>query len=261
MRDRMDPKLSDVIAMARGAGEILRAGYGQEIQVDHKGVIDPVTDIDRQSEAYIIDAIRRRFPSHRIVTEESGELHGEDSQVWYIDPLDGTVNFAHGVPLFAVSLAYVEGDEVVLGAVYTPLQDECYYAQRGQGAWLDGRSLRVSLVEELSQSLLVTGFPYNVWNTPLNNLDQFTRFTLRSQGVRRLGSAALDLCYVAAGRLDGYWEVQIEPWDIAAGALIVQEAGGMVTKKDGDSDYLSPPFSVLAANPRLHAAMLEVLSG
>ena len=255
----MKPKLSDLETLARQAGEILRTGYGQCIQVDHKGVIDLVTDVDRRSEAFLLDAIRKRFPTHRVVAEESGVLEGEDGRVWYVDPLDGTVNYAHGVPIFAVSIAYTENGEIILGAVYDPMQDECFCAERGSGAWLNGNPLSVAGVQDLNDSLLVTGFPYDIRTNPENNLDHYANFALCSQGVRRLGSAALDLAYVAAGRFDGYWEMGIKLWDIAAGVLIVQEAGGTVTDIQGGPGYLSPSPSVLAANPHIHSQMLGVL--
>ncbi len=255
----MKPKLSDLEILAHQAGEILRTGYGQCITIDHKGIIDLVTDVDRRSEAFLLDAIRKRFPTHRVVAEESGVLDGDNSRVWYVDPLDGTVNYAHGVPIFAVSIAYTENGKFVLGAVYDPMQDEYFCAERGSGAWLNGNPLSVSEAQDLNDSLLVTGFPYDIRTNPENNLDHYASFALRSQGVRRLGSAALDLAYVAAGRFDGYWEPGIKLWDIAAGILIVQEAGGTVTDIHGGPDYLSPTPSVLAANPRIHSQMLEVL--
>ncbi len=263
----IQPALSDVESLARRAGEILRAGYHprpgtrQGPAIHYKGAIDLVTEFDRRSEAYILGEIRRRFPGHRILSEESGELAGGDCCAWYVDPLDGTVNFAHGVPLFCVSIAYAEDGVLRLGAIYDPVADECYTAERGRGAWLNGQPLRVSAVDELDKSLLVTGFPYDVRTNPANNLDEYVRFTLCSQAVRRLGSAALDLAYVAAGRFDGFWELRIHAWDIAAGGLIAQEAGAVVTNINGDPDFLAPPQSVLAANPFIHPQMLAVLKG
>lgn len=257
----MMPTLSDLEALARQAGDILRAGYGRRPQIHYKGVIDLVTDVDHQSEDFLIGEIQRRFPGQAIVTEESGHLSGQDCCVWYIDPLDGTVNFAHGLPLFAVSIGYAEEGQVRLGAVYDPLRDEMYLAERGRGAWLNGQALHASTVDNLDQSLLVTGFPYDIRTHPENNLDLFTRFMLLSQGVRRLGSAALDLCYVAAGRLDGFWEVRLKPWDVAAGGLIAQEAAAAVSDIRGGPDYLSAPSSILACAPGIQAAMLAVLNG
>lgn len=257
----MTPELDDLETLARQAGEILRAGYGRRPQIYYKGAIDLVTDVDHQSEDFLLGEIRRRFPGHTIFTEESGHLAGQDCCVWYIDPLDGTVNFAHGLPLFAVSIGYAEGGVLRLGAVYDPLRDEMYLGERGRGAWLNGRPIHASTVDSLDQSLLVTGFPYDIRTHPENNLEQFTRFMLLSQGVRRLGSAALDLCYVAAGRLDGFWEVRLKPWDVAAGGLIAEEAGAVVSDTHGGPDYLSAPSSILACAPGIYAQMLSVLNG
>jgi myo-inositol-1(or 4)-monophosphatase len=245
--------------MARQAGEIQCQGFGEGNQIYHKGAIDIVTDVDRRAEAFLLDEIQRRFPDDSVVAEESGGVMGQDCCVWYIDPLDGTVNYAHNLPIFCVSIAYAQAGELRLGVVYDPVRNECFQASRGQGSWLNGVRLQVSERHELDQSLLVTGFPYDIRTNPVNNLEQYALFALRSQGVRRLGSAALDLCYVAAGRFDGYWELSVESWDLAAGTLIAQEAGALVTATDGTPDYLSPPCSVLAANPALHAHMLEVL--
>jgi myo-inositol-1(or 4)-monophosphatase len=257
----MMPGLDDLEALARQAGDILRAGYGRRPQIHYKGVIDLVTDVDHQSEDFLIGEIQRRYPGHAIVTEESGHIAGQDCCVWYIDPLDGTVNFAHGLPFFSVSIGYAEGGEMRLGAVYDPLRDELFMAERGRGAWLNGQPLHASDVDNLDQSLLVTGFPYDIRTHPENNLDLFARFMLLSQGVRRLGSAALDLCYVASGRLDGFWEVRLKPWDVAAGGLIAQEAGATVSDTRGGPDYLSAPCSILACAPGIQARMLAVING
>ena len=255
----MKPTLSDLEQLARKAGNILRLGYEGEHQVAYKGEIDLVTEVDRQSEAYLLGEIQRQFPGHQIVSEEIGLLPGSEMDQWFVDPLDGTVNYAHGVPIFSVSIAYASKGEMTLGVVYDPLRDELFAAEKGQGAYCNGRRLKVSQVSELKHSLLVTGFPYDAWSTPNNNIDNYARFARISQGVRRLGSAALDLCYVAAGRLEGYWELTLNSWDVGAGGLIAAEAGAKVTSLDGRSDYLTPPCSLLAAAPILHARMLEVL--
>jgi myo-inositol-1(or 4)-monophosphatase len=262
----MIPTLSFLESLARMSGEILRAGFnsrpgfGDPLQVDFKGEIDLVTEVDRRSEALLIEQIRSRFPEHSIVAEELGLVEGRADQCWYVDPLDGTINYAHGLPNFTVSVAYAENGAVVLGVVYDPIREECFSAQWGKGAFMNGEPIRASHVEDLNRSLLVTGFPYDIRTNPANNLDLYARFSLLSQGVRRLGSAAQDLCFIAAGRLDGFWELSIYPWDIAAGSLIAEEAGARVTKSNGEPDYLSPPHSILAANPALHRKMLEVLS-
>lgn len=257
----MFPNLDEVQILARQAGEILRKGYGQNHQVSYKGEIDLVTEIDRQSEAFLMGEIRQRFPQHTIVAEESGGLSGDNAYRWYIDPLDGTVNFAHGIPIFSVSLAFAHKGLVFLGVVYDPLRDECFSAEVGKGAWLNGKPIQVSNPQALEHSLLVTGFPYDIRTNHQTNLDLFAKFSLNSQGVRRLGSAALDLCYVAAGRFDGYWEMRLSPWDLAAGSLIAQEAGAKVSDLKGGRDYLEPPYSILAAAPNIHAQMLKELNG
>ncbi len=257
----MKPALSDLERLARQAGGLLRLGYEREHQVEYKDVIDLVTEVDHQSEALLLGDIQRLFPGHRIVSEEIGLVPGREVDQWYVDPLDGTVNYAHGIPFFTVSIAYARNGVVTLGVVYDPMRDELFAAERGQGAWCNGRRLQVSPVTEFQRSLLVTGFPYDAWSTPHNNLENFSRFSRMTQGVRRLGSAALDLCYVAAGRFEGYWELSLKPWDVAAGGLIAAEAGAIVTNLDAAADYLTPPCSLLAAPPGLHAKMLETLRG
>lgn len=257
----MQPTLTFVERLARQAGEILRAGYGGEHHIQHKGAIDLVTEVDRRSEAYILGEIRSSFPGHRIQAEETGDQPGEECCIWYIDPLDGTVNYAHGIPIFAVSIAYQRDGELQLGAIYDPLRDECFTAERGRGAWLNGKPIQAANQSSLDQALLVTGFPYDIRTNPQNNLEFFARFALHSLGVRRLGSAALDLAYIACGRFDGYWETSLQAWDLAAGALIAREAGALVTDMRGCPHYLSPPHSILAANPALHTQMLQMLGG
>lgn len=255
----MKPTLSFVESLARGAGKILRECFGQNLKITQKGEIDLVTEADHRSEDYLVRSIRERFPTHRIITEESGELAGTQDQVWHIDPLDGTLNYAHGLPIYAVSIAYEEDGRVLLGVVYDPERDECFFSEYGQGAWMNGVRLEATSAQDLDHSLLVTGFPYDIRTNPANNLDHYATFSLRSRGVRRLGSAAIDLCYIAAGRLDGFWELRINSWDIAAGALIAREAGAIVTNLSGDPDFLNPPCSILAASPAVHAQMLELL--
>jgi myo-inositol-1(or 4)-monophosphatase len=256
----MQPTLSYVENLARQSGAILRAGYNKEHQVGYKGVIDLVTEVDHQSEEFLLGEVQKDFPGHHILSEETGIIQGNAENVWYIDPLDGTVNYAHHIPIFCVSIGYAWRGTLTLGAVYDPMRDEMFLAQRGQGAQLNGQPVHVSPVTELQRSLLVTGFPYNAWNTPQDNFDNFVRFGKLSQGVRRLGSAALDLCYVAAGRFEGFWEMALNPWDVAAGALIAEEAEARVTSVTGEADYLSSPQSVLACTPGIHARMVEELS-
>lgn len=255
----MKPTLAYVENLARQAGAILSAGYDTEHQVDYKGVIDLVTEVDHQSEAFLLGEVQRDFPDHHIFSEESGIIQGSAEHVWYIDPIDGTVNYAHHIPIFCVSIAYASNGSLSLGAVYDPMRDEMFLAERGKGATLNGRSLRASYVTELQRSLLATGFPYNAWDTPQDNFANFVKFGKLTQGVRRLGSAALDLCYVAAARFDGFWEMSLNPWDVAAGGLICEEAGALVTNVRGEPNYLSLPQSVIASAPGIYARMLEVL--
>jgi myo-inositol-1(or 4)-monophosphatase len=253
------PTLSDLESLARAAGKILRDGYEKDHDVQLKGVIDLVTEIDHRSEKFLLGEISRRWPDSRFVAEESGES-GRGELAWYIDPLDGTVNYAHGVPIFCVSIACAWDGVTRLAAVYDPMRDEMFSAERGRVAQLNGRPLHVTRVAELRQSLLVTGFPYDTWTAKVNNLEYFGRFARLTQGVRRLGSAALDLCYVAAGRFDGFWELTLQAWDVAAAGLIAEQAGARVTNLQGKADYLSPPLSILAAGPGLYEKMVEVLS-
>jgi myo-inositol-1(or 4)-monophosphatase len=259
--DFMQPTLSYLENLARQAGAILRAGYDTEHQVGYKGVIDLVTEVDHQSEEFLLGEIQKEFPAHHIFSEETGIIQGDDQNIWYIDPLDGTVNYAHHIPIFCVSMAYAAHGTMSLAAVYDPMRDEMFLAERGKGSFLNGRSLHVSSAMELQRSLLVTGFPYNAWDTPQDNFANFVKFGKLSQGVRRLGSAAIDLCYVAAGRFDGFWEMALNPWDVAGGGLIAEEAGARVTNVKGESDYISPPQSVVASTPGIHARMLDELNG
>ena len=253
-------RLDLAIDLARSAGALLRAGYGHAGTVRYKGPIDPVTEYDLRCEALIRDALRATFPEDSVLGEEGGGSGHGDGR-WLVDPLDGTVNFAHAIPIFAVSLAYALGDRPLLGVTYDPMRDELFHASAGGGAWLNGERLRVSDAEQLDRSLLVTGFPYGIRSAPNNNLAFYAAFAMQSLGVRRLGSASLDLAYVAAGRFDGCWEFAVEAWDVAAGILLVEEAGGRVTRADGQPNPLQPPASILATNARLHPAMLAVLNG
>lgn len=256
----MQPNLKFIEHLARGAGEMLYAGYQREHQVKFKGVIDLVTEVDHQSEAYLIGEIQNQFSGHYILAEESGETTGDKDHVWYIDPLDGTVNYAHRVPIFSVSIAYASRGTLKLAAVYDPMRDEMFLAERGKGAFLNEKPISVSDVTELQKSLLVTGFPYDAWDTPNDNFGNFVKFAKMTQGVRRLGSAALDCCYVGAGRFDGFWEISLSPWDVAAGGLIAEEAGARVTNVRGKPDYLSSPQSIIACTPGIHQQMLGVLN-
>jgi myo-inositol-1(or 4)-monophosphatase len=253
------PNLYDIETMAREAGSILRAGIDQDHKVSYKGVIDLVTEMDRVSENFLVGEINRRWPGSSILAEESGLTTGDQEHSWYIDPLDGTVNYAHHIPVFAVSIAFAHRGSMQLGVVYDPMRDELFSAERGLGARLNGNSIRVSGAAELRKSLLVTGFPYDAWDTAQDNFANFARLGKLTQGVRRFGSAALDACYVAAGRFDGFWEMSLKPWDVAAGGLIAAEAGARVTDVKNRPDYLSAPQSIVAASPPIHAQILANL--
>ena len=255
----MKPTLSDLERIAREAGAILREGYNKEHTISYKGVIDLVTETDHASEAYILKEIHTHFPDSHIIAEESGETKGTNGGVWYIDPLDGTVNYAHHIPAFCVSIAYAFDGVVILAAVYEPLRDEMFTAERGKGAYLNGKRIHASTTTELQRSLLVTGFPYDTWTTDKDNFGRFEKLCKATQGVRRLGSAALDGCYVAAGRFDGFWELSLKPWDVAAAALIAQEAGARVTSADGKADFLSSPISIIISTPTIYDQMLDAL--
>jgi myo-inositol-1(or 4)-monophosphatase len=254
------PTLTNLITLARQAGEILRTSFGQHLHIDHKGVIDLVSEADHRSEEFLLSYISQHFPADRIVAEESGVLAGTDDHAWYIDPLDGTVNYVHGLPIYSVSIAYAMAGELRLGVVYDPMRDECFSAESGQGAWLNGQPIHPSRTPDLDHALLVTGFPYDIRTNPDNNLDHYAHFAMHSQGVRRLGSAALDLCYVACGRFDGFWELRLNPWDVAAGGLIARQAGALVTNIADGSDFMTAPQSVMAANRHIHPLMLRELS-
>lgn len=255
----MKPTLSDLEKLALEAGAILREGYNKEHTVHYKGTIDLVTEADHASEAFLLREIKAKFPGGHILAEESGSIQGSNEDIWYIDPLDGTVNYAHHIPIFCVSIGYSTNGQMTLGVVYDPMRDELFAAERGKGAFLNGKRIQVSGVTELEKSLLVTGFPYDTWDTELDNFKYFERLAKKTQGVRRLGSAALDACYVAAGRFDGFWEFKLKPWDVAAGGLIAMEARAKVTAIDGREDFLSAPLSILASAPGIYEAVREQL--
>ncbi len=245
-------------AVAREAGVILRERFGAPLDVRHKGRIDLVTEVDVLAEQCIRHRIQARFPDHAILAEESGLTETASDFRWVVDPLDGTTNYAHGYPFFSVAIAVERQGETIIGVVYDPLRDELFSAAKGQGARCNGRPLHVSGVASLEQALLVTGFPYNVKASPQKNLDHFSAFLDLAQAIRRDGSAALDLAYVAAGRFDGFWELNLAPWDMAAGSLLVTEAGGQVTAFSGQAFSPYVP-EIVASNGHLHAAMCQVL--
>jgi myo-inositol-1(or 4)-monophosphatase len=240
------------------AGAIQKERAGQDIEIRHKGTIDIVTEVDKACEDAIVATLRERFPDHDIVSEETDLGRTGSRFVWFADPLDGTTNYAHGYPFYCASVALTVSGEVVAGAVFDPVKDELFTAEKGSGSFLNGRRLRVSSASELVRSLLVTGFPYDVRDDLQGKLRLFTRFMGEARAVRRDGAAALDLAYVAAGRYDGFWEERLNPWDMLAGILIVHEAGGRTSRFDG-TPVGTAADSIVAANPLLHERMLEVL--
>jgi myo-inositol-1(or 4)-monophosphatase len=243
---------------ASAAGTLIRDSWRQPKQIDYKGAIDLVTSVDRESERRIVEILRRNFPTHSILAEEETNLVGSDrGHCWIIDPLDGTTNFAHGYPQFCVSIALEHEGQVILALVYDPLRQECFRAVKKCGATLNGMPIQTSTARQLDQSLLATGFPYDRREHADYYLAFFKAFMTRCQGIRRAGSAALDLCYLACGRIDGFWELKLRPWDTAAATLIVEEAGGKLT------DFCGNPFSIrgnetLGSNGRIHDEMIGV---
>jgi myo-inositol-1(or 4)-monophosphatase len=253
--------------IASEAGGLLRSAAFRSHHTDTKRVLtDLVTEHDRRSEAMIVDAIRQTFPNDRIVAEEGGEIAGSSGSTrrWLIDPLDGTTNFAHGLPFFCISIALEVDGELKVGVVQAPALGWSFWAQAGQGAWLGARSeerrLRVSDTYDLQGALLATGFPYDRATSPDNNFAEFVTLKRKVHGVRRVGAAALDLAMVAAGWLDGYWEKKLKPWDVAAGALLVREAGGTVSAWDGGAFEVDSGAAV-ATNGRFHAELIATLAG
>jgi myo-inositol-1(or 4)-monophosphatase len=253
--------LNFAIQTARDAGSILTDRLGRALQVSNKGDIDLVTEADLASERLIIDRIKSHYPRHAILAEESGSAEGFDSGPsewkWIIDPLDGTTNYAHGYPCFCVSIALERAGSIEIGVVYDPTRDEMFAAERGQGATLNERRIRVSTIDDLNSAMLCTGFPYNVRERP-NFARDFSNFTMEAQAVRRDGSAAIDLAYLACGRFDGFWEDGLKAWDVAAGVLLIEEAGGRITNFAGAPLDIYTP-KVLASNGLIHDAMRRVL--
>jgi myo-inositol-1(or 4)-monophosphatase len=254
--ENVTSELEAAHAAAKQAGEVLRAGFGAEHTITYKGEVDLVTEADREAERVIREELLGTFPTYGILAEEGGELAGEEGARWIVDPLDGTTNYAHRLPIFCVSIALERSGKVVLGVVHDPMGEETFVAEQDRGATLNGEPIRVSDTEEMIQALIVTGFPYDRAEMP-EALELFGRLAATTQGMRRLGSAALDLCYVASGRLDGYYERGIWPWDLAAGSVILEEAGGKLTNYRGDVLDLDGR-EIVASNGRLHSAMTRL---
>lgn len=244
---------------AKEAGEILTGLFGNLKQINKKGEIDLVTEADIRSEKAILKVIGEAFPGDGFLTEESGEIDNNSERIWIIDPLDGTTNYAHSFPFFAISIALRVRGEIVLGRVFNPIMNEHFEAVRGGGSFLNGRPIKVSRTATLKDSLLATGFPYTIHKDNIEVLDIFTRMLTSVQGVRRPGAAAIDLCYVAAGRFDGFWEQGLNPWDTAAGSLVVEEAGGMLGDYRGDA-YSPFQKTIVAGNPIIFKEMLRILN-
>jgi myo-inositol-1(or 4)-monophosphatase len=255
---QLDNYLAIAIRAARESGKIQLEWLGKEKRVEFKGEINLVTEVDRICERRIVEIIKEAFPEHNILTEETPMPAGSSPYRWIIDPLDGTTNYAHGYLFFCTSVALELERKIVVGAIYDPLLDELFTAQQGQGAFLNGERITVSETGLLTEALICTGFPYDLRESPENNVDHFNNFIMEAQAVRRDGAAALDLCYVAVGRFDGFWELKLYPWDVAAGKLIIEEAGGVVT------DFSGGPLDIhgqetLASNGRIHEEMVGVL--
>ncbi|MCX7995744.1 MAG: inositol monophosphatase [candidate division WOR-3 bacterium] len=256
---KLDEILNKVIKVIVSTGDrIYRLSSGRK-HVSYKGAVNLVTRFDKISQKRIVEYLKKQFPDYGILSEEDVNYGTSREIKWLVDPLDGTTNFAHDLPIWAISIGLEVEGEVVLGVVYDPTRKELFSALKGKGAFLNGKKISVSKTKKLGHSLLVTGFPYDIRESKDNNLNYFARFCLEAQAVRRLGSAALDLCYTACGRFDGYWEIKLAPWDQAAGSLILKEAGGMIT------DFKGRPFNiygkeVLGSNGYIHTQMMDVLN-
>lgn len=247
-----------IVNVTRDAGELLADKFSQSHEIHYKGEIDLVTEADKMSEDLIISAIKKKFPKHGILSEESPAQNLQAEQRWIIDPLDGTTNYAHGYPIFCVSIALENEGVIVLGAIYDPLRNDMFFAERGKGAYLNGKKMKVSVTAKLSRSLLATGFPYDIRESKDNNIKQFNLMAMEAQAIRRAGAAALDIAYLACGRFDGFWELKLMPWDMAAACLMVEEAGGTVSNIAGGKwDIYSP--DVLISNGLIHEQMINVL--
>lgn len=254
----LDTYLKAAERAAKKAGLMLIQNIRSNREISFKGEVDLVTNFDRRSQEIIRDSLLRAFPDHDIIAEEGLKKEKGSDFKWIVDPIDGTTNYVHGFPVFCISIAVEKGGKSLVGLVFDPMRGELFAAKRGEGASLNNKKIQVSCTEELDKSLLTTGFPYDIRESEMNNLDHFSNFAVRCQAIRRCGSAALDLCSVACGRADGFWELKLSPWDTAAGALIVKEAGGCVTDFH-NKRFDSGKKQVLASNGKIHKQMLEVL--
>ena len=243
---------------AKEAGTLLNKKFGHVQQIMKKGEIDLVTEADLKSESVILEIISKHFPDDNILSEEKGSKKQASTRTWLVDPLDGTTNFAHGFPFFCVSIALQVDHQFVLGVVYNPYVNELFQAAKGLGARLNGHPIRVSQTDKIADALLGTGFPYDIHQRPGEVLDLFRKMVLAAQGVRRAGSAALDLCYVAAGRLDGFWEQSLKPWDTAAGCVILEDAGGVLSTYEGKK-YTPYEKTIIGSNPLIFEELLSII--
>lgn len=251
--------IKNLIEIATLAGEVIRKGFEKNIEIEFKtNESNLVTEIDKKSEETIIKYIQKSFPTHNILTEESGEHKASSEYTWVIDPLDGTTNFAHKLPIFAVSIGLLKGNKTIAGVVYDVMRNVVYAAENGNGSFANGKKLSVSENDNLRRAVLVTGFPYDIAENPYNAIEIFASLLKSTRAVRRLGSAAIDFCYTAQGVFDGFWEVHLHPWDIAAGKLIVEEAGGLVTDFSGNEISI---FSkqILASNNKIHTQISKII--
>lgn len=250
--------INDLIKIAKEAGELIRESFGRKLKIEYKtNESNLVTETDKASEKLITDFIKKKYPSHGILAEE-GSIKDGSEYTWIIDPLDGTTNFAHGLPIFSVSIGIQKNNKTVAGVVYDVMQKIIYSAELGSGVYTDSEKIKVTLNDKLEHAVLATGFPYNISDNPGNTLEKFAAVTKKARAVRRLGSAAIDFCYVAKGVFDGFWEPHLNPWDICAGILIVEEAGGLVTDFNGNIANVNSK-QILATNKLLHEQMLELL--
>jgi myo-inositol-1(or 4)-monophosphatase len=251
--------LEDIISISKTAGELIRSKFRSNFNIQFKSnETDLVTEVDKASEKIITDFINKKYPDHSILAEESGETKKSSEYRWVIDPIDGTTNFAHGLPIFSVSIGVQKNNETLYGVIYDVMQDIVYSAEKGKGAFANDKQIHVTGNDILRRSVLVTGFPYNIAENPDNAMEIFASLTRAARGIRRLGSAAIDMCYVACGVFDGFWEVSLKPWDMCAGMLIVEEAGGKITNFNGEKiDIFSK--KILTSNGKIHQSVLDII--
>ena|SRR3972149_8607468 len=252
--------INNLINISKRAGSLIKKGFGKTFSIEYKSnESNLVTEIDRASESLITEFIKAKYPAHSILAEEGGGVNNDSEYLWVIDPLDGTTNFAYGLPIFSVSIGIQKNGVTIAGVVYDVMRDILYSAELGKGAFANSKKIKVSNEKKLEHSLLVTGFPYNVAENPEGAFEKFTSLTKKARGIRRLGSAAIDFCYLASGVFDGFWEVYLHPWDICAGKLIAEEAGGLVTDFNGNPmDIYSK--KILATNGRIHDQIVKVMN-